>query len=153
MELTPEICQRLKSVMEIKNETGYTIHKKLGISATTIGNYLNGKITNADNTKIKAICNFLEIDIVWLKTGDTNPTFRFKEKKEEYVKGNTEDLLNQLLLAINAKDEQFTHIRKDTHTILELINSMKKEISQLKKEIDTLKKENQKFKQNNRKDT
>lgn len=146
MELTPEICQRLKSAMESKNETGYTIHKKLGISATTIGNYLNGKITNADNTKIKAICHILEIDIIWLETGEINLVCRPEEKSEEYTKGSTENLFNQILLAMNSKDEQFTHIRKDTRTILDVVNSMKKEIGKLKKEIDKLKAENQKSK-------
>ena len=150
MELTPEICQRLKSTMESKNETGYTIHQKLGISATTIGNYHNGKITNADNTKIKAICDFLGIDMIWLETGETNLVCRSEEKKEEYPQGSTENLLNQILLALNSKDEQFTHIRKDTHAILDVVNSMKKEVALLKKEIDKLKDENQKLKKKNR---
>lgn len=146
MELTPKICQRLKSAMESKNETGYTINQELGISATTISNYLNGKITNADNTKIKVICNFLEIDIIWLKTGETNLACHFQEKKEEYAKGSTENLLNQVLLVMNSKDEQFTHIRKDTRTILDVVNSMKKELGKLKKEVDKLKAKNQKLK-------
>ena len=56
MELTPEIQKRLLHFMKLKKETGYTIHQKTGISATTIGNYLNGKVKKADNTKIKVIC-------------------------------------------------------------------------------------------------
>ena len=44
MELTPEIRERLKEIMNSNNDTGYTLNKKLGISATTIGNYLNGKM-------------------------------------------------------------------------------------------------------------
>ncbi len=63
MELTPEIQKRLLHFMKLKKETGYTIHQKTGISATTIGNYLNGKVKKADNTKIKVICELLEISL------------------------------------------------------------------------------------------
>ena len=69
MELTPEIRERLKEIMNSNNDTGYTLNKKLGISATTIGNYLNGKITKADNTKLKAMCDLWGIDLLWLETG------------------------------------------------------------------------------------
>lgn len=64
MELTPEIRERLKEIMNSNNDTGYTLNKKLGISATTIGNYLNGKITKADNTKLKAMCDLWGIDLL-----------------------------------------------------------------------------------------
>ena len=139
MELTPEICQRLISVMEFKNITGYTIHKKLGISATTISNYLNGKIKNADNTKIKAICDLLDIDMKWLETGETNIVCRSDEQIKEYTEGSAEYLQNQILLALTAKDDQFKHIRKDTSSILDMINLMKKDMNKIKQEIDELK--------------
>lgn len=152
MELTLEICQRLKSAMESRNITGYTIHKALGISATTIGNYLNGKITNADNTKMKAICLFLKIDIVWLETGEKSVICESNENEEEYDKGNTEYILEQILLIITANSDQLKVSRKDTCNILDVVNSMKKDIATLKKEVKELKAENKRLNKKKEKD-
>jgi len=133
MELTPEIRQRLKTLMESKKETGYTLNRKLGISATTIGNYLNGKITKADNTKIKAMCDLWGVDMEWLETG-TDIVQQPQETETE--ENRPEQLLKQILLKLNAKDDQYNNIRKDLHLIRDNINVIRKEILNLKKEIN-----------------
>lgn len=149
MELTSEIRQRLKDSMESRNETGYTIHQKLEISATTIGNYLSGKVKKADNIKIKTICDLLKIDMRWLKTGEVgitsenNVVCHPEDKEEEYAKGSTEHLLNQILLIMTANNEQFSLSRKDMHNMTDI---MIKGFKALNQRMDKLEAENKRLK-------
>lgn len=150
MELTPEIRERLKSVMDSKNETGYTINQKLGISATTVGNYISpkNKIMKADNIKLKAICDLLEIDMEWLEFGhDMVKDRKGPEIKEGPAEGSNEYMLKQILLKINGKNDQFSNIRKDTSLIRDDMGEIKKEVVHLKKEMTSLKAEIQKLKE------
>lgn len=132
MELTPEIRQRLKTLMESKKDTGYTLNRKLGISATTIGNYLNGKITKADNTKIKAMCDLWGVDMEWLATGQ-DMVQHPKETEPENV--SPEDLLRQILIKLNGKDAQYSNIRKDILLIRDNLNSIRKELISIKEQM------------------
>lgn len=128
MELTPDIRQRLKAAMENKKETGYTINAKLGISATTIGNYLNGKITNADNTKLKVICDLLGITLEWLQYGqnivkspDTIPS------KENLPHIDSQEMLEQILLRFHSHEEQLIYIRHKLENILKEVKDLKQD--------------------------
>ena len=132
MELTPEIRQRLKTLMESKRETGYTLNRKLGISATTISNYLNGKITKADNTKIKAMCDLWGVDMEWLETG---LDIVQHPKEIEPEDNSPEYLLKQILMKLNGKDDQYSNIRKDIHLIRENINTIRQELNRLREEF------------------
>ena len=132
MELTPDIRARLKTLLEERGETGYSLNQKLSISATTISNYLNGKITKADNTKIKAICELLGKDISWLETGMDSIAETLDTNKEVE---SSETLLKQLLLRLSSKDDQFTNLRQDLYHIQNDLNIIKKELSHLKNEI------------------
>ena len=141
MELTPEIRQRLKTLMESKNETGYTLNRKLGISATTIGNYLNGKITKADNTKLKAMCDLWGIDMEWLETGlDSLQHPKETEPKNE----NPEQLFKQILLKLDGKDDQYSSLRKDIFLIRENITTISRNLSILAENVQQLKTNNKK---------
>ncbi len=125
MELTPEIRERLKTAMVNKKETGYTINAKLGISATTIGNYLNGKIKKADKTKLQVICELLGITLEWLQYGQNlvkTPAEPDKEDSQE----NTDQLLKQIVLLLSSKDEQYIQIRRELEKIRTDINEIKK---------------------------
>ena len=144
MELTPEIRQRLKSAMDSKNETGYTINKKLGISATTIGNYINedSKVNKADNIKLKAICDLLEIDMEWLEFGQENNLLKRPEDRlagKDTPEGTTDEIIRQIFLKMSTKDEQFNCLRKEMRLIREEMKNMKEEINKLKTEIHNLK--------------
>ena len=148
MELTPEIRERLKEIMNSNNDTGYTLNKKLGISATTIGNYLNGKITKADNTKLKAMCDLWGIDLLWLETGqDMVQSPKVPISNTESVKGTTEQILQQIYLEIKARNDQFTYIRKENGVIHEEFDKLKKELNRLTQEIKTMIQEIQKLKE------
>ena len=132
MELTPEIRSRLKSVMENNNDTGYTLNKKLGISATTIGNYLNGKITKADNTKLKAMCELWGISMEWLEFG--HDMVKCPGEPETIPEEETtESTLKQILLKLSSQDAQFNNLRKDILSLKEHLEEIKKEMTHLKK--------------------
>ncbi len=126
MELTPEIRERLKTAMANKKETGYTINAKLGISATTIGNYLNGKIKKADKTKLKVICDLLGITLEWLQYGQDLVKTPAESGKEGSSQENTDQLLKQIVLLLSSKDEQYVQIRRELEKIRTDINEIKK---------------------------
>lgn len=154
MELTDDVRKRLRAAMEAKKETGYTINAKTGISATTVGNYINedSRIKKADNTKLQVICNLLEIDYSWLETGvanlvkspeDSLPEESLPEVAEKEL--TTEAILKQILLKMSSKDDQFSFIHKEMHSfreaVMKKIETMGEEIVSLKKEFKKLKKE------------
>ena len=134
MELTPEIQKRLLHFMKLKKETGYTIHQKTGISATTIGNYLNGKVKKADNTKIKVICELLEISheqlliegIIKEIPEDKDKTSENKENGELYY-------LKEIFRKLQNNDDQYLTLRKDMELIRNELRKVKKQIGTLKK--------------------
>lgn len=135
MELTPEIRERLKTLMESRNETGYTLNRKLGISATTIGNYLNGKITKADNTKIKAMCDLWGVEMKWLETG-----LHTVQSVEEITPENENpaELLKQILLRLEGKDDQYALINQDIRLIKASLNTIYKSLTRLIEELQQL---------------
>lgn len=135
MELTPEIQERLKILMESRKETGYTLNRKLGISATTIGNYLNGKITKADNTKIKAMCDLWGVDMKWLETG-----LHTVQSAEEITpeNENPEQLLKQILLRLEGKDDQYALISRDIRLIKDNLSTIYKNLNRLIEELQDL---------------
>ncbi|MDE5612921.1 MAG: helix-turn-helix domain-containing protein [Odoribacter sp.] len=135
MELTPEIRERLKTLMESRKETGYTLNRKLGISATTIGNYLNGKITKADNTKIKAMCDLWGVDMKWLETG-----LHTVQSAEEInpENENPEQLLKQILLRLEGKDDQYALISQDIRLIKDNLSTIYKNLNRLIEELQHL---------------
>ena len=135
MELTPEIRQRLKNLMEINQETGYTLNKKLGISATTIGNYLNGIVTKADNIKIKAMCDLWGVDMEWLETG----VHKVQQPEETETEESLEELLKQILLRLNSKDEQYHVLRQDILLMRENLQSIYKNLNMLLQEMQKIK--------------
>lgn len=129
MELTPEIRERLKTAMGNKKENGYTINAKLGISATTIGNYLNGKIKKADKTKLKVICDLLGISLEWLEFGHDMVSVEPREDTQ-LAQDTPEQMMKQILLQLSSKDEQFIHIRRE-------LERLRNEISEIKKVLIT----------------
>lgn len=148
MELTPEIRLRLKSIMESRHDTGYTLHKKLGISATTIGNYLKGKVTRADTSKLTIMCEYWGIDLTWLETGqDMVKSSESTETSGPSAEGNIDHMLKQILLKLSSKNDQFINIRKDIQVLRENLGDIKKEVAQLKQEITNLKSEIQNVKE------
>lgn len=148
MELTPEIRLRLKSIMESRHDTGYTLNKKLGISATTIGNYLKGKVTRADTSKLTLMCKLWGIDLNWLETGqDMVKSSESTETTDTSAEGNIDHMLKQILLKLSSKNDQFINIRKDIQVLRENLGEIKKEVVHLKQEITDLKSEIQNLKE------
>lgn len=135
MELTPEIRQRLKNLMESKQDTGYTLNKKLGISATTISNYLNGKITKADNQKIKAMCDLWGVDMAWLETG----VHKVEQPEETESETSLEEVLKQILIRLNSQDEQYNNLRHEVLLIRDNLHTIYKNQNMLLKEIQEIK--------------
>lgn len=62
------IGQRLKEILEEKGVTMYRISKEVGVSKSTLTNYITGR-TKPDSIKLAAICDFLGVNKVWLLTG------------------------------------------------------------------------------------
>ena len=134
MELTPEIQKRLLHFMKLKKETGYTIHQKTGISATTIGNYLNGKVKKADNTKIKVISELLEISLEQLLIeGIIKEIPEDKDKTSENKENGELYYLKEIFRKLQNNDDQYLTLRKDMELIRNELRKVKKQIGTLKK--------------------
>lgn len=66
------IGKRLKEVLGNKGITMYRISKEVGVSKSTLANYITDR-TKPDSIKLAAICDFLGINKVWLLTGNGEP--------------------------------------------------------------------------------
>ncbi|MBF0651091.1 helix-turn-helix transcriptional regulator [Dysgonomonas sp. GY75] len=62
---------RLMDAMELRRITRYRLAKDCNLSPTTITNWLTGK-TLPDKTKIQAVSEYMDVDPVWLLTGEGN---------------------------------------------------------------------------------
>ena len=139
MILTPEIRERLKSVMLAKRVTGYTIKEKLGISATTVGNYVNAdsKTKKADSIKIVAICKCLGITPEWLEYGFD--TVKSPEEEEEGTELTNEEFITKSIEDIRSKlesvQDQYSVLRKDNVTLNRRLDDITKVLLSMQKDL------------------
>lgn len=106
--------ERLQEVMNEKGVTKYWVAKKLGMSATTIANYLNSK-TSPDNTKLEVLSLLLGVNRNWLLHGEGEKE-RTQVTPEEGQFGMGEDdsrmsvklisIVDRQTNSLSAKDEQ-----------------------------------------------
>jgi transcriptional regulator with XRE-family HTH domain len=61
--------KRLEKAMKSKNLSSYRIAKEMGISPSTIANYLNG-VTTPSSSKLNDLSLFLEVNRDWLEFGE-----------------------------------------------------------------------------------
>ena len=132
MPLSKEIQERLAQAIRKKGLTNYKIAKELKISATTLSNYLKGKVKKPDNTKLEAICNLLGISTHWLYTGQD-----FSHKPSS-LSTAIEEKLNQIALQLQSKDDQYLNLHKDLEYIRKFILNLYKETISLKEEVKKL---------------
>ncbi len=138
MQLTKEVQERLKQAIAIKGYSHYKIAKELNISATTISNYLTGKIRKPDNTKLKAICHLLGININWLLTGQDMVGATFNDQTDMPEKENINYKFEQILLMLQARNDQYLNIHKDLEHIHRYINNLHTEILTIKEIISKI---------------
>lgn len=111
--------ERLKIVMEEKGYSRYKIAKNAPITSTTIGNWLKGK-TQPEESKLMAFCQFMEINLHWLKTGE-GPRDIVKEENKKYdFSDSTENegnsvylsVINQLTLKLQALEDKIKDLNQ-----------------------------------------
>lgn len=66
--------------MEAKGITAYRLAKDVGISQSSIANYINNT-TKPDTTKLDVICNYLGVSKEWLLTGEGEMTTGTEHEK------------------------------------------------------------------------
>ncbi len=113
-----EFHERLESVMKEKKLSKYRLAVLLGISKTTVSNYLKGK-TKPQAKKIDSLCETLLINRLWLETGN-----------------GLKDMVTEL-----SPSYRKAPVEKEENDIA-LINSLGSRFKQLREEIKKLKKEN-----------
>ena len=136
MPLSKEIQERLAQAIRKKGLTNYKIAKELKISATTLSNYLKGKVKKPDNTKLEAICNLLGISTHWLYTGQD--LVCDSSHKPSSLSTAIEEKLNQIALQLQSKDDQYLNLHKDLEYIQKFILNLYKETISLKEEVKKL---------------
>ena len=60
--------ERLHKIMNDRGITAYKLAREIGISQSSIGNYINNK-TKPDASKLDLICKYLEVSKNWLLSG------------------------------------------------------------------------------------
>lgn len=138
MQLTKEVQERLKQAIAIKGYSHYKIAKELNISATTISNYLTGKIRKPDNTKLKAICRLLGINLNWLLTGQDMVGAALDGETDLPEEGDIDYKFEQILLMLQARNDQYLNIHKDLEHIHRYINNLHTEIVTIKEIISKI---------------
>jgi len=132
MLLTDEIRQRLATAIKKQGFSNYRIAKELHISATTLSNYLEGKVNKADNTKIEAICRLLDISLQWLLTGqDMIKMPSDKNLPENEVPVDLKEVVKRIFLMLQARNDQYLSLHKDVDRLRHEFSSFKQEISKL----------------------
>ena len=84
---------RLKKVLDSKGISAYKLAKNTGISAASIGRYLNDERLPDGQTLIKMI-NYLDVDANWLLTGFNEPSK--KDVFSNIITSEEENYLNSL---------------------------------------------------------
>lgn len=133
MLLTKEIRQRLKNAITSQKISNYKIAKELNISATTLSNYLTGKVKKADNTKIEAICRLLGISLHWLVTGQDMVKLSGSIKQTSSESVDLKEVIKQIFIMLQSKDDQYLTIHQD-------VDRLQREFAELKKAINKISK-------------
>lgn len=126
---------RLKSIMLKREITNYKLAQKLDISKSTITNYLNG-ITIPKNAKLEAISKALNVNPVWLLTGEESEEI-VAENPVGYSTGEPNkiltpaEMLNNLMRSFSGLEAEVKRLRKELET-------KEREYCQLQKAYDEL---------------
>ncbi|MEG0795844.1 MAG: helix-turn-helix transcriptional regulator [Odoribacter sp.] len=139
MILTKKICARLAERIKAKDTTSYKIAKALGISASTIGNYINGNVSRPDRAKLIAVCDYLEIDIHWLETEEVlvNESEN-RDTPQKTIDENTAYQIKQIFLKLQARDDQYMNLHQDLGYIRRYMESLHREVCTLRKEVNAM---------------
>lgn len=133
MLLTKEIRQRLKNAITSQKISNYKIAKELNISATTLSNYLTGKVKKADNTKIEAICRLLGVSLHWLVTGKDMVKLPGSIKQTPSEPVDLQEVIKQIFIMLQSRNDQYQTIHQD-------VDRLQREFSELKKVINKISK-------------
>lgn len=126
--------ERLAQVLKEKGYTNYRIAKELGISPSTLANYVNGK-TRPDMAKLEAISVRLGVSRNWLLTGSgekTRHTLRgdhggvASEMAEpgDVPVGKLITIIDKQADSIRERDEQITQLIRTTGTLVDKITPL-----------------------------
>lgn len=130
---------RLANLIKESGLTNYKIAKILEISPSTVANYLKGT-RKPDSTKLKALCELLQVNIQWLLTGDgpkkmlvgeTPPTYSFPGKKKS---DSNEDMTKKVLFWLQHIEDQLKEMQNSTLEMQKTIALMNQKIEKIEKQ-------------------
>lgn len=131
--LLPEVQQRLQEAIAESNLTMYQIAKNLGLSPSTISNYLSGSVKKPNRDKLSAVCRELGITLEWLLTGEN----KISEISPRYTSSNAGDskdygeLLHQLAISFKSRDDQILYLLQQNEDLKKELHDLQKKIKKL----------------------
>ncbi len=118
-----EFSDRLNEVMQERGITSYKLALLLGISKTTLANYLTGKTKQPHSKILDRICEKLSINRAWLENGN-GPKGMLAESDPDY---------HRVLIESAEQDIIFmSHLKTRLKQLREEIKKLKRENSRLK---------------------
>ena len=107
-ELRKLIGSRAKQRRLELNLTQPYIAEKMGVTASTILRYENGSIDNTKKMVLEGLSEALHVSIEWLKGETDEYETDITDKKELQIRDAMSDILKQLPLDLNKKEDAFS---------------------------------------------
>ncbi|MDL2330410.1 helix-turn-helix domain-containing protein [Odoribacter sp. OttesenSCG-928-A06] len=113
------LSKRLSEIIEESKLTDYRIAKDINVSASTIATYRKGS-KHPDLTKMDKLCEYLGVELEWLKTGEGSKyilgehkgDYARTEKSEEKTADALIKVIQELTASIRERDTQITELIK-----------------------------------------
>lgn len=107
-ELRKLIGSRAKQRRLELNLTQPYVAEKMGVTASTILRYENGSIDNTKKLVLEGLSEALHVSIEWLKGETDEYETDITDKKELQIRDAMSDILKQLPLDLNKKEDAFS---------------------------------------------
>ena len=107
-ELRKLIGSRAKQRRLELNLTQPYVAEKMGVTASTILRYENGSIDNTKKMVLEGLSEALHVSIEWLKGETDEYETDITDKKELQIRDAMSDILKQLSLDLNKKEDAFS---------------------------------------------
>ena len=107
-ELRKLIGSRAKQRRLELNLTQPYVAEKMGVTASTILRYENGSIDNTKKMVLEGLSEALHVSIEWLKGETDEYETDITDKKELQIRDAMSDILKQLPLDLNKKEDAFS---------------------------------------------
>lgn len=129
--------ERLKNIMQKQGWTNYSLAKELGISKSTITNYLTG-VTEPKFKKLSALSKALNVDANWLigrevQTGEPAPHY-----KADNNPMGVPEMLDNLKLSYTSMSAEIHRLREKNNVLDKKCNELIQKCSEMDKKIKAL---------------